>query len=29
VTVKIAAGAVLVVAPLQFIANFVGHREDR
>jgi hypothetical protein len=29
VTVEIAAGAVLVVAPLQFIANFAGHKEDR
>jgi hypothetical protein len=29
VSVEIAAGAVLVVAPLQFMANFAGHREDR
>jgi hypothetical protein len=29
VSVEIAAGTVLVVAPLQFIANFAGHREDR
>jgi hypothetical protein len=29
VSVEIAAGAVPVVASLQFIANFAGHREDR
>jgi hypothetical protein len=29
VSVKIAAGAALVVAPLKFMANIVGHREDR
>jgi hypothetical protein len=29
VTVEIAAGAVLVFAPLQFIADFAGHKEDR
>jgi hypothetical protein len=28
VRAEIAAGAVLVVALLQFIANFAGHRED-